>query len=388
LSVLCHHSGSDKDDVYFESWGKFGRRVERYISKHRDELDKDSYDLILGFSRGGTILAFIFACLLKDSTGKPYSQPLKASVRAIPRGITCKKKDPCFVMNQAASDSEMKDILINLKGDLKKFSKKIKRKLNVLLMDDNLTGATRVMFLENYLDELDDIVAKRKTLAYVRHSAFLKTEIPTITKFPKNKQIFIMPWHEYHKKMDLRVHNENTELSNLKDFQLKFYFELYDNISTESIKNLITEGKLYRFKGDILINGACDFVLKVDNNLKRVILEYTKNKVYPPKRCLKPLNLEEDNNEDNNDVGGYNNYKNDFVPLCSDEKLNRTKATCLVCSIINCNKLLFRRVMVAANSNNSVSINIKWDDPDAAKLKDTIRIWSEKSDLKLGILLL
>jgi len=193
-----HESDSNKNK-HVEDWEPFGKQLKDFISNNRENLESESYDVILGFSRGGVILALSFACLLKDGNSKVYSKLSKASVRPIPRGFVIKTNDPCFIMNQAASKAEIDDITKNLKQDLEDFAKDCNngKPINVLIMDDNLTGATRVKFLEDFVDDMKPFpVANRKTLAYVRHKAFLKEEIPTILGFPEDAEIFVMPWHE------------------------------------------------------------------------------------------------------------------------------------------------------------------------------------------------
>jgi hypoxanthine phosphoribosyltransferase len=212
-------ASSPKTDskIHHETWKKFGKHLEKYIESHKMELDEESYDVILGFSRGGTILAYAFACLLKDSKSAKYSNLTKASVRSIPGGMTYKKSDPCFVMDLPASRQERDDIIKYLKRDLENFSIKHNdgKPINVLIMDDNLTGATRVKFLQNILNKMVPLVQKHNTLAYIRHKAFLEDEIPTIRSFPRGKDIFVMPWHKPHEKKYLKLKHNDIDLTKL-----------------------------------------------------------------------------------------------------------------------------------------------------------------------------
>jgi hypothetical protein len=236
LSALSPRSKDES--IHYESWKEFGETLEEHICKNKADLEDQSYDVILGFSRGGIILAFAFACILKDLENSVYSKPSKASVRPIPRGFAYKKSDRCFVMNQATSRVEVEDIIENLQNDLYDYSKVfgISDPLNVLVMDDNLTGATRVQFLEDILENMP-IVGKHKTLAYVRHEAFPVEEIQTMKEFPSGKNIFVMPWHIFHKKRILKFPDENLSLSNLGDIDLKFSFELNEKLA--NIEELI-----------------------------------------------------------------------------------------------------------------------------------------------------
>ena len=98
-----------EENKQIETWEDFGLNLRSYIEANEKQLTRDSYDVILGFSRGGTILAFAFGCMLKDYLHE-YSDPPKASVRPIPRGLTCKRDSPCFVMDHPASNNEIRDI--------------------------------------------------------------------------------------------------------------------------------------------------------------------------------------------------------------------------------------------------------------------------------------
>lgn len=371
----------DNPTKWFETWDNFGKNLKNYIINNKEYLEKENFDIILGFSRGGVILAFAFACLLKDHS-KKYSKLQKASVRPIPNGIVRKINDPCFIMNQAASNIEIDDILNNLESELKKFSKDYaaNEKLNILLMDDNLSGATRVKYLEDILEDMkSSIVHEHKTLAYVRHKLFSKEEIPTIIDFPEKADIFIMPWHDFHETRDLKFKNEENDLTKLNNFKLILRFKKHESVKDiEKFFKDINKEKFYRFKCNFIINGASEFLTQIDNATGYLKLNYMPNKIYPPKRCLKPQNS--DANGD--DMAGI------FYPLCQDANPEPTGATCLACSIINCNRELFRRVLVASNGNNFAEIDLKYEGENSETLKEKIEICMKEliNDISLMII--
>lgn len=347
----------------------FGENIKKYISENNEKLEKKSFDILLGFSRGGAILAFAFACILKDRDSKEYSKQFKASVRTIPRGLSIKLNDPCFIMNQAANEIEIADITKKLEKDLGNFSKEHKNgeRLKVLIIDDNLTGATRVKYLEDKLKGMP-VVDETKALAYVRHKAFLKDEIPTIRGFPETADIFVMPWHTPHTSRDLKFPNAELDLAKLRHFNLKLVFKLNNRFCNwEDFENGINWDNYFRLieiEGrKLLINGASMFKMQIQDDCRHVTMKYEKHLLYPPKRCLSPLNSDLDDNG-----------KKNFLKLCSDDG-KRTKATCLMCSILNCNKELFDRVLGHKERANKIKIILDSYDDNDKKLEEEMNRW-------------
>ena len=163
--------------------------------------------------------------------------------------------------------------------------------------------------------------------------------------------------------------NKEFDLLNLKDFKLKFNFKIGKHPGDlGKLKNNINKDKYYRFKGDILINGASEFVFQVDDKDGFIKLNYTPNKVYPPKSCLKPKNSE---------INGDKELK--FYPLCSDDKSELMGITCLMCSILNCNQELFKNVLDTANGDKTFSYDLRYRGNDNTKLKAAIRNWFTES---------
>lgn len=352
-------------DKHHETWDDFGSNLKSYIESNKDELIQDSYDVILGFSRGGSILAYTFACMLKDSLDE-YSDPHKASVRPIPKGFACKRDNPCFIMDHPASHHEKKDILNELEKDLKEFARihEIK-KLNILVMDDNLTGGTRVSFLEDELNKMKNCVNLTKTLAYVRHPAFLPMR--TITKFPEGKDFFIMPWHKLHHKKDLDLPNEEIDL-----VKIRFSIKVNETFNlTDFIVNL---NNYYASRANFLINGASIFYLresKIQND-NFVELNLIPNKFYPPKQCLKSENAEL-----NGKVFGSEPSFLSLCSLCTSDTC-RTMGVCLVCSILNCNKRLLEKALTATNSQ-TIAIDLEFNGTNNPNMKIAIKNWLLKS---------
>lgn len=332
-------SRNESSNNYIEKWDRFGSNIERYIRQHEEELSARSYDVILGFSRGGAILAHTFSCLLKEILISEYSNPYKASVRPIPKGITVKGNDPCFIMDRPSAPQEESDILCDLENDLTNFSQEYNngKSINILIMDDNLTGATRLKFLKDKLREMK-CVANHETLAYVRHNRFKK--IKTIIEFPDGADYFVMPWHIDHGKRNLDVPNDDNDLEYLKLFIKsddgwdKLVLDI-SSFKSETRNQCIIQKNL-------IINGAgtsgfyVDFIKKDGSNF--IELDHTLFMLYPPKKCLKPLN----NNFE---------YDNGFHELCSFNLGEPTKPSsmgvCVACSCLNCNKSLIQNLLLA-----------------------------------------
>lgn len=320
------------NEAYEETWAVFGETVENYIDKNESELRKSSYDIIIGFSRGGLILAGIISCLLKDKFDEYKLIPHKASVRPIPQGLFVKRDDPCFVMNLPASVSEIRDINENLENDLEEFAMVYNNKepISILVVDDNLTGATRVTNLGNILKE-SGWVRAYKLLAYNRHPEFTKSDIQTIRDFPEDAEFFVMPWHTKHHKADLNVQKNDTDATKLKfcisvsgEFVLA---ELYEVLKNENYN-------VRRLKSDAIIfsvkNGSSQFDIFKKNTDDYIELSYTSSMFYPPKQCL---------NENGNN--GEKAFKKSLCTLGATP----TKISCLLCSYLNCNIPLIKKIL-------------------------------------------
>jgi len=320
-----------------ETWAAFGETLENYITNHENEFRRESYDVIIGFSRGGTILAFIISCILKDKFEEYKSKPHKATVRPIPQGLSVKREDPCFVMNLPASIHEMHDIDKCLKDDLEQFAKHHNNSepISVLAVDDNLTGATRITNLGDKLKE-NGWVKSYKLLAYNRHPEFTKSDIQTIREFPKDFDYFIMPWHKEHPKKDLVLQHNDTD-----NTKLKFNINVSNEFILEGLYEVLEKDyDVSRRKSDAIIfsikNGASQFNIKKNGTDNFIELSYTSVMFYPPKQCLKQI-------EDKN-----NNHKAFDKSLCLFGA-DMTKFSCLLCSYLNCNIPLIKRILTFEN---------------------------------------
>lgn len=357
---------------YIENWRDFGDNLRDYIKDNRDLLEENSYDLMLSFSRGGTILAFALACLLKDSEKGEYCKPFKASVRAIPTGIVVKKNNPCFVMDHPASDDEKKDILRNLQRELKLFSKDFNKgnPLNILIIDDNLTGATRIKYLDRLLaqikNETHNLIGEHQMLGYVRHNMFNKLEIPTIRTFPENKDIFVMPWHDPHPTKELKfVHNNVNVAQFFITIKLNCHFESFiDNVETKC-------GIDYEYCNYFVRNGASNFFINKPEDTRRdsVDIYFKRNLLYPPKVCLYSTGDKRETSSDNSGI--------EFHELC-DLVGYKNFDVCNICAYLNCNKKLIIDVFMAAANSNDISMNIVF-----LEKEDTLE--KEKTNLKCGV---
>lgn len=319
--------------AYKETWLVFGETLENYMADHEEEITRASYDVIVGFSRGGTILAFIISCILKDKFEEYKLKPYKATVRPIPQGLSVKREDPCFVMNLPASIHEIEDIDKYLKDDLEEFAKLYNNSepISVLAVDDNLTGATRVTNLGDKLKE-NVWVKSYKLLAYNRHPEFTKSDIQTIREFPEDFDYFIMPWHEEHPKKDLVIQNNDTD-----NTKLNFYINVSNEFLLEELYEVLKKDyNVSRSKSNAIIfsikNGASQFNIEKNDTDNFIKLSYTSVMFYPPKQCLQQI--EEKNN----------NHRAFDKSLCLFGA-NMTKFSCLLCSYLNCNMPLIKRIL-------------------------------------------
>ena len=321
--------------LFKETWESFGKTLEEYINKKENEFRSDSFDVIIGFSRGGTILASIISCLLKDKF-EEYFVAHKASFRPIPKGLSCKRDDPCFVMNLAGSTHEIQDINENLENELKKFAIRYNNDepISVLVVDDNLTGATRITYIGDKLKEMG-IVKYYKLLAYNHHPDFKGSKIEIIREFPLNADVFAMPWHTKHTKRDLVLKKDDNDKTKL-NFYIKFsnelkWEELYEHFKTydgyKVIKN--PEANIFSIK-----NGASQFNLTKGIKEKIIVLSYTRVMFYPPKKCIKPIDNSNNNNKDLD-------TKSSLCLLGA----TKTKNVCLICSYLNCNTPLIKKIL-------------------------------------------
>ena len=316
-----------------ETWAAFGETLENYIVEHEKEFKTASYDVIIGFSRGGTILAFIISCILKDKFEEYKSKPYKASVRPIPQGLSVKREDPCFVMNLPASIHEIQDMDECLNDDLEQFAKLYNNSepISVLVVDDNLTGATRVANLGDKLKE-NGWVKSYKLLAYNRHPEFTKSNIQTIREFPEDSDYFIMPWHIEHPKKDLVLQNNDTDKT-----KLNFYMNVSNEFMLDDLYEVLKKDyNVIRRKSESTIfsikNGASIFNIKKNGEDDFIELSYTSVMFYPPKQCLKQT-------KDEN-----NNHRAFDKSLCLSGA-NMTKFSCLLCSYLNCNIPLIKKIL-------------------------------------------
>lgn len=297
-----------------------------------------------------------------------YSDPPKASVRPIPRGFTCKGIDPCFVMDNPASKHEVKDITGALEKDLELYAEEHNdgEPIRVLIMDDNLTGATRVSFLENKLGEMS-CVEFCETLSYVRHPAFLS--MSTIREFPEGISYFTMPWHTPHDKKDLDVGGDEPDL-----VKLKFRVKVDNNFKLMEFKAKLGEYN-YVFNREFIINGASIFYIKeinIDNSPKFVELNYVTNKFYPPKKCLGSQNSDSNDEADN------------YLSFCSFGIEEKTIGLCLACSCLNCNKRLLDRVL-DITKNRTISIVAEFKKNGDENLVRAFEEWFAKKMPKIKL---
>ncbi len=327
ISEILSNTAQEPLVAHIETWADFGRNLTEYVSSHKEELIAKSYDTIIGISEGGSIIAFSLSCELKANLHE-YSKPFKPCVIPISLGFTYEGDIDELKIKY------LEEITNRLEKDLKDYSITYNKgnPINVLVIDDNLTGAICMKFFERKLREMG-CVANLGTLAYVRHPAFLKME--TISEYPKNATCFVMPWAKLHEKRDLGLENNKTSVT-----KIKICIKLNKNF--DSFSSFVDRlRRMYEIDEDLIINGSSVFYLRYADFKKSKFIElnYMPNAFYPPKHCLRPHNT---NNERKSD---------DFIDLCSFGIRERTIGTCLVCSLLNRNKYLIRKVSTLAYSD-------------------------------------
>ena len=371
---------------HLESWQSFGDNLDKFIDKNRDDLIKDSFDLILGFTRGGYIVALALSALLRDKIKEAYDieeKPYKASVRSIPPDITTKRyRHPCFVMHDAASKEDMEDLRNTLEYSLRKFKKTIIEeyflridKINVLLVDDNLTGSTRLLTFAKLMRKWDFINVK--TLCYVRHKAF---EIPKfnyeISKFPQDFDYFVMPWHVEEDSKDLDIDRPvqkfafRCKLNNTFDVN-KFQKRLKMLIPSYQLECKFPHENLYVYaRGETYI----EMQIKEDE----ISIRYIYNKFYPPKRCL--IQREP----------GFKKLigMDKALSFCEDdnELILHTNA-CFLCAFLNCNRDFLESIIIENEPVNELYTSPIYDRaPDNQdKLKELVNKWFGKNFPHLNV---
>lgn len=355
-----------------ESWSHFGEHLKEFLLDNEKGLVEDDFDLIIGFSRGGVILSNILSCLIKDKC-EHYKENLhKLSLRNIPNGIYAKSDDSCFLINKTATLAELDDIHKYLENDLKifysEYCEKEQKQLNILVVDDNLTGSTRIFGAKSVLKELD-FVGTVKTLAYTRVIDFKVPKLDyQIREYPPKALFFIMPWHHVHIEPQHPIFLDKTAKTNLV-----FTFECDCKINFNKIINDIEQAVPYcqidkhddeDFDIKDCVNfriGTSDLGLhnnKVQNTLDLYCLI---NKIYPPKACLNGNEIFENN-------------------LCKNEK---STDLCTLCTTLNCNTDFFK-ILFNNGGFSKIKIEYLYEDLISKSVLNSVNLWFLKNKLKFG----
>lgn len=329
---------NEKEPVlpYKETWENFGRNIETFLEKHGQELK--GIDLIAGFTRGGMLLATTLSTLLRDTFGDVARKNSGfASLRPIPSGITSKTySHPCFVMDSPISPDEVADYR-QFTRDIRCFKEKFcknKKILSVLLVDDNLTGATRLFAYKKALEKLRFVEVK--TLAYTRLESF---EYPTldymVREFPSHDTYFIMPYHKDHGTFELPALRVRP-----------IYLVLKKPSNFESLQRELrkVEGRFdvtRHRKGRCIVVGRGASVIHISKQENRIVLNFLYEKYYPPKRCLRLVNQ----------ITNLNTFEEVSSHLWSLCGLGAQKAdmVCFYCSSLNCNFEILKTVLLHCN---------------------------------------
>ena len=182
-----------------ESWVDFGRQLDSFFSRSGEILKSRQYNVVMGFTRGGAILANILSSELSDRFPDIYRGPAYGAIRTIPNGIHKKGYDRAdFVMGASCAEEDLQD-LGSLMSELRDFRTSYSLDVvRALLVDDNLTGSTRMRLFMERLTQLGFI--DLDLLAYTRNPVFL---LPKIDFYIRDEpiatnQYLVMPWHEVH----------------------------------------------------------------------------------------------------------------------------------------------------------------------------------------------
>lgn len=319
-----------------ETWEDFGKEMDDFLEKNKNRLINDDFDIMIGFLRGGGILATVLHCKLNDKI-LYYGKEKKVLFRTIPKEIS--KKDyraPCFVTGIAATEEELHDLdsLIKELNSLR-YELLQERKINLLLVDDNLTGSTRLKYFVEKISSTSFVNVK--TLAYTRHPEFFVPHLDyVIREFPKNKDYFVMPWHEKPSHPRTPQIEESVipiwfEFGITPDFDLKEFFSKI--VDLEFAERIEMRESTIDFK-----RGESQFYIeKKDNKLKLIS---PKRKYYPPKNCL------------DEKIPAFGN-----LSLCKlGGEMNQSNI-CRICSFLNCNRDLLNSLFVSEGFGDRIVFN-------------------------------
>jgi len=223
-----------------------------------------------------------------------------------------------YAPSQVKSQLKGMTMHVSLKKDLFGFCQEHElKKINVLLVDDNLTGSSRMDWMIEQISRLDFITLK--TLAYTRHPSFITPSLSYIIRdYPKGTSFFVMPYHKVNNKVTLK----NVDVSEMVTFSLRYK----DKINLEILKNdieclrdftkagLVDRGE---YKHITIKRGesAMNFAIGVNE----IIFMYLPQKWYPPKKCLK---------------GEHPIFKTSLCKYCG---VTLDANYCTLCSYLHCN---------------------------------------------------
>lgn len=364
-----------------EGWTQFGRHIENFLLLNKEKLIDDNFDLFIGFSRGGVILSNILSCLIKDKF-EHYRENRKnihkLSLRSIPNGIYSKSDEICFLINKTATKAELDDIYKYLEHDLDEFHseycKEQQQKLNILIIDDNLTGSTRIFAAKSHLKKLTN-TGIVKTLAYTRVNDFKVPKLDyQIREYPENALFFIMPWHYVHIKHPHPIlQHRESETTLFFKFSAKNNIE-FDEIVKE-IEDSIPYHQVYKHDDEDFsenkdcVNfriGTIDLGLHYNSQENTIEIYYQIIKIYPPKPCL-----------NNHKIFGYNS-------LCKDlSNESNSNDLCTLCTILNCNKDFFK-VMFKNGDFSTFGVDYLHEDSVSEDILESVNSWFSKNKSELG----
>jgi len=343
------------EEVQFikETWENFGNQLNNFLNEYGDKLR--NFNILIGFTRGGMILATALCTLLRDKYGTTEGE-LSYALRSIPGGFTLKSyREPCFAMSTPMEKEEEEDaevLITEIENIHNRFHRK---KLNILLIDDNLTGATRLFAYKRFLKERLPY-ANVRTLGYKRLECFKHPSLDfLIAGYVPADKYFVMPWHKVHEPLNLPSSRTSP-----------IYLILRTSMGLEEmlteLRKVIGKFGLIKNKHDryILIQRGAS-IIYIAKKSYGVTLRFPFAKYYPPKRCL-----------ESKLIRGVNTFRE--YSLCS---LGAKKADsiCFYCSSLNCNVDILRAI---SNRNSTAKFEVKQEGSREDILLLAVKRWLEK----------
>jgi hypothetical protein len=251
---------------YQFSWEVFGGLLEGYVLKNLEELK--NVDMIISFKRGGSILGQALACIVQDLISETSN---KIIIRDMPSGIVQKGNPPTFLNRFVASTTEISDIpklKKELNKEIQERNKNKKGKINILVIDDNITTCLRQRLIsEIILHWFGNKVNVLKLAFCVQTDKKQAIDYIIFDDLILKNAIVKMPWHRLRK-----VEPENLERKNyIQTVIIPNKNEIDLDLLIDTFKEYINN--IYETLG---LKG----VIKLNNNIFNIKHKYYENKEF------------------------------------------------------------------------------------------------------------